>query len=316
VSGDDGRFDRWRTWREELDVPLVVAPMTGVSGPELAAAACASGVIGSFPTHNAESPDELDMWLRDIAARTADLSPAMGRSPAPLAVNIVLRRPADRVAADVECIVRHAVPIVIASVGSPKPIVEPLHDAGTMVFADVATMRHVRSAVEAGVDGLILLTAGAGGQTGWLNGLAFVRAVRAVYDGPVVMAGGVCDGMALWAAEVLGCDLGYMGTPFIATHESRADAGYLDALVASTMDDIRLVVQASGIAANLLPEVAGRPAAPHGYSAGHTVSAIAAIRPVSELVEKVRLEYTAARARTSDVLRAEAARPATDPAGV
>jgi nitronate monooxygenase len=293
--------DRWSSWLGQLAIPLVVAPMSGVSGPRLAGAACAAGVIGSFPTHNAASPAELDDWLDDIERCRAGAS-GRGEHPGPLAVNVVLRRPAGRVAADIDCIARHGVPIVVASVGSPKPLVAPLHEAGTMVLADVGSMRHVHSAISAGVDGLILLSAGAGGQTGWLNGMAFVRAVRDVYAGPVVLAGGISDGAALWAAQVLGCDLAYMGTPFIATDESLADEGYRDALLASSMDDIRLVVQASGIAANLLPEVTDREPAPHGFSAGHTVSAVGSVRSVADLVRATRDEYEAARARTTRML--------------
>ena len=147
---------------------------------------------------------------------------------------------------------RHQPELVITSVGSPAQVIPPLHDHGALVFADVASLRHAERAIAAGADGLVLLTAGAGGQTGWLNPLAFVRAVRTFFDGPIVLAGGICDGHALFAAEALGCDLAYMGTRFIATHESMAPDRYKDMLVASTADDILLTRAFTGLQTNML----------------------------------------------------------------
>ena len=151
-----------------------------------------------------------------------------------------------RLEEDLRVLLRHRPELVITSVGSPAPVLAALHHAGALVFADVASIRHAQRAVEAGADGLVLLTAGAGGQTGWLNPFVFVRAVRAFFDGPVVLAGGIGDGHALRAAEALGCDLAYMGTKFIATHESMADARYKQMLVDSSADDIFLTAPSRG----------------------------------------------------------------------
>ena len=140
----------------------------------------------------------------------------------------------------------------IASVGSPEPIIGPLHDNGCLVYADIATLRHAEKAIAAGVDGLVLLTAGAGGQTGWINPLAFVRAVRAMWDGPIVLAVGISDGAALLAAQAMGADLAYMGTKFIATQESMAKATYKDMLVASRIDDVKLTKAFTGLESNML----------------------------------------------------------------
>ena len=200
---------------ESLVLPVVAAPMTQVSGPELVSAACVAGVIGSFPAHNASSHEELDAWL-SLIERERQRAIDSGLVPAPVALNFVMRMKS-RLAGDVRVAIEHRVPLVIASVGSPSEIVPVLHDAGTFVVADVANMRHVEKCLESGVDGLVLLTAGAGGNTGWVNPFAFVRAVRAIYDGPLVLAGGVSDGVALRAAIALGCDLAFMGTAFIAT---------------------------------------------------------------------------------------------------
>jgi nitronate monooxygenase len=161
--------------------------MTAVSGPELVIAACRMGVIGAFPTHNAPSTEVLDDWLDRF---TTELTP----TSAPVAANLVVHRSNRRLIADVECLQRHGVELVITSVGSPDHVVGPLHDMGAQVYADVASVGHARRALAAGVDGLVLLTAGAGGQTGWANPFAFLRAVREHFAGPLVLAGGITDG--------------------------------------------------------------------------------------------------------------------------
>lgn len=298
---------------DRLSVPLVAAPMTGVSGPELVLAACRAGVLGSFPTHNAPTVEVLDEWLGQM---TADLPEAA----APIAPNLVVHRSNRRLGADVDRLVAHGVRYVITSVGSPEPVVAPLHRAGCRVFADVATLRHAEQALDAGADGLVLLAAGAGGQTGSANPFAFVRAVRDRYAGPLVLAGGVSDGRALFAAEVLGADLGYMGTRFIATTESRADDDYRAAVVAATLDDIRETPHVGGLPANLLAEWLEH-AAPEAvatgdfrqtrlldgrtvWSAGHSVSGVHTVSSVDEAVDRIRREYLDTRAELLDELRA------------
>ncbi|MFB8282261.1 NAD(P)H-dependent flavin oxidoreductase [Nocardia colli] len=295
-----------------LSLPLIAAPMTGVSGPELVVAAGRAGVIGSFPTHNAATVDELDAWL-------ALINSALRDEPVPFAPNLLVHKTNGRLADDVAVLIEHGVELVIASVGRPDPVIEPLHAAGCLVFADVASLRHVDRALEAGVDGLVLLTAGAGGQTGNLNPFAFVRAVRDRYDGPIVLAGGVSDGAALAAAEVLGADLAYMGTGFIATAESAAAPDYRDALVAASLDDVVTATLAQGLPTNFLaswPEWQDARASvekvtpPAGFDfatllgqrnlwgAGHSVSGVREIRHVHDLVADIAEQYYAARART------------------
>ena len=185
-------------------------------------AACREGVIGAFPTANCRSADELDIWLRQIRTQLRDEDMQLGRHFAPYCPNLIVHRSNKRLSEDLAVLQRHRPEIVNASVGSPAPVLRPLHDCGTLVLADVASLRHAEKAVDAGADGLVLLSAGAGGQTGWLNPLAFVRAVRAFYSGPLVLAGGINDGYALLLAELMGCDLAYMGTKFIATREHGA----------------------------------------------------------------------------------------------
>jgi nitronate monooxygenase len=306
-----------------LSLPLIAAPMFRVSGPDLVIAACRDGVIGSFPTANVRSVEELDHWLSRIEGALA----ATDRPAAPFCANLIIRQ--TRLKEDLACLVRHKVELVITSVGSPEVAVGPLHDIGALVFADIASVRHAEKALAAGADGLILLTAGAGGQTGWANGFSFVRAVRALFDGPIVLAGGVSDGHALWATEALGADLAYMGTKFIATRESMAAEGYKEMLVASKLDDVLLTKAFTGLETNILrPSVVAAGLDPANlptnmaaeranelygggsgnkgpkrwtdiWSAGHSVSGVEGIVSVTELIATVRAEYDEARRITA-----------------
>lgn len=291
---------------DRLLLPLVAAPMTGVSGTRLVIEACANGVIGSFPTHNARTTEELDAWLGTIA------DGLVGRAAsAPVAPNLVVHPTNRRLEADVDLLVAHGTELVITSVGSPAPVVGRLHDAGCEVWADVATERQARKAIADGVDGLVLLAAGAGGQTGKANPFAFVRLARDLFDGTLVLAGGISDGTALCAARVLGADLAYMGTPFIATEESLASDAYRAALVASSLDDVRLSDAVGGLPASILASwLDAREAAPVAagdfqqdrlvanqelWSAGHGVGSISDVTSVERLIERVRAQYDAAR---------------------
>ncbi|MBL7486584.1 nitronate monooxygenase [Frankia sp. AgB1.9] len=278
----------------QLTVPLIAAPMTMVSTPALVSAACAAGIVGAFPTSNCGSTAELDEWLDEVAAlvQTASRQPH-APVPGPVAANLIVHRVNQRLDDDLATIVRRGVGIVITSVGNPVPVIDPLHRGGCLVFADVASLAHAEKAAAAGADGLVLLAAGAGGNTGWANPFAFARAVRAFFSGPLVLAGGVSDGIALWAATVLGFDLGYMGTKFIATAESGASPAWRQAVVDARLDDITLGPGPTGVTASLLP---GR------GSAGHTVSGVHAITTVAEVVRTTQSEWQAARSHTRATL--------------
>jgi nitronate monooxygenase len=240
-------------WRDRLRVPVIAAPMTNVSGPDLVAAACAAGVIGAFPAHNAGDSATLRHWLRRIAERAEKLADP-GRRPAPVAVNLIVHGSNARLRDDLEAVTKGGAEVVVTSVGSPRDVVRPLHDAGITVLADVASPRHVERAREAGADGVVLLSAGAGGQTGWANPIAFSRAVVERYDGIVVLAGGISDGAGVLAALAVGADLAYLGTRFLATTESLAPPEYQAAVVAATLTDITMSTQVTGLAANVLSE--------------------------------------------------------------
>jgi nitronate monooxygenase len=306
-----------------LSLPLIAAPMFLVSGVDLVVAACGHGVIGSFPTANCRNAEQLDSWLLEIDARLRRRADEAGVACAPSCPNLIVHRSNARLADDLRIVLKHAPELVITSVGSPSAVVAPLHDAGALVFADVASVRHAERAVGAGADGLVLLTAGAGGQTGWLNPFAFTRAVRCFFSGPIVLAGGISDGRALRAARALGCDLAYMGTRFIATHESMADQRYKDMLVASSADDIVLTRAFTGLQTNMLrpsivaagfdpdslPErgaieiskdidIEARESRPARWrdiwSAGHSTSGVLKVSSVADLISQTLAEYLAA----------------------
>jgi nitronate monooxygenase len=304
-------------WLSRLRLPLMVAPMLHVSSPELVAHACLAGAMAAFPTANCSDAEVLGQWIgriRDTLSRSA----ASGQPPAaPFAANLIIKSP--QAQTHLACLVRERVELVITSVGSPRDVIAPLHRAGCRVFADVATLAHARKALHNGVDGLVLLTAGAGGQTGWANGFAFVRAVRDFYDGPLVLAGGLGDGANLWAAQALGADLGYMGTRFISTPESLASADYQSALHTSNLDDVQLSSAITGLPANWLRGSLQRAGLRHEHSAefdpqhfgtagdgqarrwkdvwsaGHSVGSVTATTPTQALIEDLRQQYRAAR---------------------
>jgi nitronate monooxygenase len=313
----------------DLTLPLIAAPMLRVSGPALVSAACRAGIVGAFPTVNARGPEGLEAWLTQI---DQDLERARDAGVArlgPVCPNLIMRRPAEELQADLEVLIRHRVRLVVASVGSPAPVIAPLHEIGCTVFADVANLRHAEKALQAGADGLVLLSAGAGGQTGWVNGFSFVRAVRQMFDGPIILSGGINDGAALWAAEVLGADLCMMGTRFIATPESLAVPGYKQMLVDSRLDDVLLTKAFTGLETNMLrPSIVACGLDPDAlqplsteeararfsaqrlkkdqgpqrwvdiWSAGHSVSGVQAVTPVADLVREITTEYEAARQAT------------------
>jgi nitronate monooxygenase len=282
-----------------------------VSGPGLVIASCNAGVIGSFPTANCRTLDELDEWLNRIRE-------VLDEGAAPYAVNLIVHLSNSRLQEDLALVVKHEPELVIASVGSPAPIIDAVHGYGGLVFADIASVRHARKAIEAGSDGLILLTAGAGGQTGQANPFAFVRGVRAFFDEPIVLAGGIADARALYAAAALGCDFAYMGTRFIATQESLAAQSYKQMIVDAELDDIKLTRAITGLETSMLiPSLVAagldpdnlparddividkdiNPDSPRRWkdvwSAGHSMQQVTNLPCVEELVATLARDYNA-----------------------
>jgi nitronate monooxygenase len=290
-----------------LRLPAIAAPMFLISGPELVLAACRAGIIGAFPTPNARTTEILDEWLGRIG-------PALRPDDAPWAANLIMHSSYARRDEDLALVVRHRVPIVITALGSPRAAVEAVHEYGGLVFADVNTLEFAAKAAASGVDGLVLVSAGAGGHTGQLSGFAFVDTVRTYWDGFIVLAGAISTGRGIRAAEVLGADLAYLGTRFIATRESLASAEYRQMVVESDASDIVRSAAITGVPANWLrpslvraghdpAALADREKVDFGlpqegakpwknvWSAGQGVGAVREILPVARLVDKLEREY-------------------------
>jgi nitronate monooxygenase len=295
-----------------LALPAIGAPMFLISGPEMVVAQAKAGIIGSFPTPNARTPEILDGWMRQISEALADDPTA-----APWAANLVVHPSNDRLPADLECVLRHKPPLVITALGSPGRVVEFVHGYGGLVFADVNSVGFARKAAATGVDGLVLVASGAGGHTGATAGFAFVEEVRQFWDGPIVLGGAISTGQAIRAAEILGANLAYVGTALIACTESMAEQAYKDMVVAAGAEDIVPSNGITGVTANWLRpsliaagyDPANMPedkkpnfenalddakAWKNVWSAGQGVGAVTAIEPMAKIVARLKMEYDAA----------------------
>ena len=306
--------------RERLRLPVMAAPMFVVSGPELVIEQCKAGVIGSFPALNARPQEDLDKWLTRIETELAAYqtqNPA--KKVAPFAVNLIVNKANKRLEQDTEVVLAHKVPIVITSLSAPTDIVPRVHAYGGLVFHDVIKVRHAEKALEAGVDGLIAVCAGAGGHAGTLNPLALVNELRRIHKGPLALSGAISNGSAILAAQAMGCDLAYIGTRFIATRESLAIEGYKQMIVDSNSGDIVYTplfsgvhgsylagsIRNSGLNPNNLPanEAPGlyrnredRPKTwKEIWGAGQGVGSIDDLPSVAMLVDRLEKEYLEAR---------------------
>ncbi|MFD6859270.1 NAD(P)H-dependent flavin oxidoreductase [Rhodococcus sp. NPDC060090] len=299
-----------------LRVPVVVAPMFLVSGPELVVAAGTAGVVGAFPTPNCRTTAELDEWMGTIT----DCLEAAGPLDAPWAVNLVTHSSNRRLGDDLKLVAEHRPPVVITALGSPAPVIDTVKGYGGLVLADVSTVRLARKAAGFGVDGLACIAAGAGGHTGHLSPFAFVSAVREFFDGLVVVGGGIADGWGVAGAVAAGADLVYMGTRFLTAAESMAPSNYKQMVVEHGSDDLIVSSGVTGtpaswlrpslIANGLDPEALTTPAARdynaagdvHGrwkdiWAAGQGLGLIDAVEPVEAIVARIEKEYSAATSR-------------------
>ncbi len=297
--------------RARLKIPVIAAPMLLVSNPDLVIATCRAGAIGTFPSLNQRSGDGFEAWLDRIEA-------ALGPGDAPFGVNLIVGRVNDRLAGDLAVVVRHAVPLVITSFGADRDVVAAIHGYGGFVFHDVASPRHIEVAAAAGVDGLILLTAGAGGHTGWHNPFAMLNEARARFGGALILAGALSTGRDVAGAITAGADFAYMGTRFIATREANVDPDYQRMIVDGSAADVTVTRGLSGTAASfldasmrrygLVPEAMAAAtevvrSGPDGqmlkpwaeiWSAGQGIGSIADVPGAGELVERLAADYAAA----------------------
>lgn len=292
-------------------LPVMAAPMFLVSSPELVIAASRAGIVGTYAASNARNIDALDHALSDIAA-----SVKHGGS-APWALNMIVHSSYDRFDAELELVLRYQPKVVTTALGSPRRVLDHVHGYGGFVMADVATPAMARKAVEAGVDGLILVCAGAGGHTGTYHPFSFIDEVRQFWAGPLGLAGAISTGTHVRAAQQIGADFSVLGTRFIAAEESMAQPAYRDLLVESHMEDLVASTAVSGVLANWLRptlERAGISASDSGeqkkidfsgdistapkawkdvWSAGHGVGAVTAVEPLGKIVDRLAQEYFA-----------------------
>ena len=239
--------------KENISMPVIGAPLFLVSGPDLVIAQCKAGIIGSFPALNARPQHVLDEWLTRIKTELAEYKEANPDAKvAPFAVNQICHGSNDRLMADMETCVKHEVPIIITSLRPPSEVVEAAHSYGGLVYHDVISVRHAQKAAEQGVDGLILVCAGAGGHAGTLSPFALLREVKEWFDGTVILSGSIGDGHSVASAIALGADFAYMGTRFIATHEANAEPEYKKMLEESAAADIVYSSLFTGVLGNYL----------------------------------------------------------------
>ncbi len=238
---------------DNISIPVIGAPLFLVSGPDLVIAQCKAGIIGSFPALNARPQHVLEEWIIRIKTELAEYQKENPNAKvAPFAVNQICHGSNDRLMQDMETCVKHEVPIIITSLRPPAEVVEAAHSYGGLVYHDVISVRHAKKAAEQGVDGLILVCAGAGGHAGALSPFALLREVKKWFDGTLILSGSIGDGHAVASAIALGADFAYLGTRFIATEEANADPEYKSMLEASAAEDIVYSSLFTGVHGNYL----------------------------------------------------------------
>lgn len=298
-----------------LRLPVIAAPMFIVSGPELVIAQVKSGIVGSFPALNARPASQLDEWLHQIREETTGCA-------APFAVNLIVHRTNTRLEEDLAVCAQHRVPLVITSLGAREDVNAAVHAWGGTVLHDVIDDRFARKAIEKGADGLVAVAAGAGGHAGTLSPFALMQEIRSWFDGPLALSGAIAHGRSILAAQALGADFAYIGSPWIATAEANAELAYKQAIVDGRAKDIvysnlftgvhgnylRGSIEAAGLDPDHLPPgelktmnfgSGGTTAAKAWrdiWGSGQGIGAIAAIEPVAARVEALAAQYTAARA--------------------
>ena len=292
-------------FKNRLAIPAIAAPMFLTSGPDLVVETCLNGVVGTFPALNQRTTEGFVEWLEEIESRLE------GKDAAPYGVNLIVHRSNPRLEADLEQIVKHRVPLVITSLGTNPDVIKAVHSYGGLVFHDVISRRHAEKAAEAGVDGIIAVSAGAGGHAGTISPFALVEEIHQVFDGTVILAGAINNGWQVAAARLMGADLAYLGTRFIATKEALVPEDYKTMLTETRAADIVYTPKVSGVNANFLkPSLAAAGLDPDNmpahteldmsneakawktvWSAGHGVGSINDQPSATELCKRLIAEY-------------------------
>jgi len=301
-----------------LSIPVIAAPLFLISGPKLVIECCKNGIVGTFPALNQRTSEGFEEWLIQIKSELDEFEKETGKKPAPFGVNLIVHNTNPRVRADLKICIKHKVPIVITSLGAVSRLVDAVHSYGGLVFHDVVKKRHAEKAAEAGVDGLILVAAGAGGHAGTINPMALISEIKSFFDKTIILSGCISNGRDVASALQMGADLAYMGTRFINTKESRAPDDYKQMIIDSSATDIVYTAAVSGVPASFLrpslesmgitEEMWGRKAkVDFGkeldaaqaeakawstiWSAGQGVTNISDDLPVQELVDRITNEF-------------------------
>ncbi|MFZ2997732.1 NAD(P)H-dependent flavin oxidoreductase [Sphingobium sp.] len=294
-----------------LTLPLIASPMFIISQLDLVMAQCRAGIVGAFPSLNARAPGLFENWLQRLGAELTE-------ADAPFAVNLIVHRSNSRLDEDLALCVQYRVPIIITSLGAQERVNEAVHSYGGIVLHDIINDRFARKAIEKGADGLIAVAAGAGGHAGTLSPFALVQEIRQWFDGPLALSGSIATGRSIAAARMMGADLAYMGSPFIATREAHADAAYKQMIVDSGASDIvysdvftgvhgnylRPSIVAAGMDPDHLPEVQAMDfaSATGGdkkawrdiWGCGQGIGAIEQVQPAGDFIAQLKAEYGAA----------------------
>ena len=301
-----------------LSIPVIAAPLFLISGPRLVIECCKNGIVGTFPALNQRTSEGFEEWLIQIKSELDEFEKETGKKPAPFGVNLIVHNTNPRVRADLKICIKHKVPIVITSLGAVSRLVDAVHSYGGLVFHDIVKKRHAEKATEAGVDGLILVAAGAGGHAGTINPMALISEIKSFFNKKVILSGCISNGRDVASALQMGADLAYMGTRFINTKESRAPEDYKQMIIDSSATDIVYTAAVSGVPASFLrpslesmgitEEMWGRKAKMDFgkeldaaqaeakawstiWSAGQGVTSISDDLPVQELVDRITNEF-------------------------
>lgn len=299
----------------QLDLPVVAAPMFLISNPKMVIECCKNGIVGTFPALNQRTSEGFEAWLIEIKEALAQFEKETGKKAAPYGVNLIVHPTNPRLEADVKLCMKHQVPLVITSLGAVSMVVDAIHSYGGLVFHDIIKKRHAEKAAEAGVDGLILVSAGAGGHGGTLNPMSLIAEVKSIFNKTILLSGCISTGQDVASTLQMGADLAYMGTRFINTDESVAPEEYKQMIIEAGANDITYTAAISGVHANFLSaslQAAGiteedlkkdvkidfgkeldteAKAWKTIWSAGQGVTTIKDSMPVRALVQKLRKEF-------------------------
>ncbi|MEM8762295.1 MAG: nitronate monooxygenase [Bacteroidota bacterium] len=303
---------------EDLNLPVVAAPMFLISGPQLVIECCKNGIVGTFPALNQRTSEGFEEWLIQIKSELDAFEKETGKKAAPFGVNLIVHQTNPRLEADLKLCMKHKVPLIITSLGAVSQLVDAVHSYGGLVFHDVIKKRHAEKAAGAGVDGLILVAAGAGGHAGSINPMSLVAEVKKFFDKTILLSGCISTGRDVASAMQMGADLAYMGTRFINTDESKATDEYRQMIIDAGASDVVYTAAISGVHANFLAaslQAAGiteedlkkghkidfgkeldteAKAWKTIWSAGQGVTTITDVQPIAKLVDNLKSEFKSA----------------------